>query len=102
RQTGQGLALSTSVSRTTQFACQFIVLIARRCPALASSTWFAYSAENQHIRPSSNFEKLTDHRVLGKKWPPSCFGISGVCPQAGERISRVFGGSDAYFVALEV
>jgi hypothetical protein len=29
-------------------------LIPRRCPALASSIWFVYSVENQHIYSSSN------------------------------------------------
>lgn len=56
RQTGQGLGASSSVSRTTQLECQFICLIPRRCPVLASSTWVAYSVENQHIRSSSDLE----------------------------------------------
>jgi hypothetical protein len=35
-------------------------------------------------------------------WPRLCLGISGLSPQEGERIVVEFGGSDAYFAALEV
>src|SRR5258708_38650049 len=54
RQTGQGVGASSSISRTTQFECQSIFLIPRRCPALASSIRFAYSVQNQPIRASSH------------------------------------------------
>ena len=35
-------------------------------------------------------------------WSKLCLRISGLFPQAGERMSWGFGGSGAYFVALEV
>src|SRR6266852_967748 len=98
-----GLGASNSVSRTTQFECHCICLIPRRCPALASSIWLAYSVENQHIHSSSKSWKLSQPSSLWKSSDgQALFWDFRLVPKVGERMSWEFGGSGAYFVALEV
>src|SRR3989442_5774864 len=90
----------SAIAFALQFRSQCIFLIPRRCPALASSILFTCSAENQHIIPPilGNERPLSLWKAVMA--PKFCFGISGLSPQAGARMSWGFGGSGGYFAGL--